>query len=160
MGDHQASVPVAVFETEASMDQWEVLNEFVEQHANQHLGVGKQSYSLRLACEELFSNIIRHSRDDGRDTPVTLSLQFFLLHEEDDGSALMIQIQDNGPFFDPHLESDRVIPSHLSAADRPIGGLGLFLVQQSVDRLDYAWIDQKNCYRLFVNLNQATEDAR
>jgi anti-sigma regulatory factor (Ser/Thr protein kinase) len=67
----------------------------------------------------------------------------------------MIQIQDNGPFYDPHLEHERHIPSHLPAKHRPIGGLGLFLVQQSVDRLDYAWVEQKNRYRLYMALNQA-----
>jgi len=154
MGDHHLPAPIASFEADASMDHWEQFNDFVEVHASLYLGVGKRSYSLRLACEELFSNIIRHSRDDESIHSVTLSINFFLCHGGDHHS-LMIQIQDNGPFYDPHLEHQRDIPSHLPAKHRPIGGLGLFLVQQSVDRLDYAWVEQKNRYRLYMTLDQA-----
>ena len=156
MGDHHDAIPIASIEAQASMDHWEQFNDFVEVHANQYLGLGKRSYGLRLACEELFSNIIRHSRSDDSITFVILRLDFFLC-QDGDHQSLMIQIQDNGPYFDPHLEFDRDIPSHLPAQHRPIGGLGLFLVQQSVDRLEYAWHDQMNRYRLFMDLDQAQE---
>jgi len=157
MGDQHDTIPIASFEAQATMDHWEQFNDFVEVHANQYLGLGKRSYGLRLACEELFSNIIRHSRDDDSIASVILRVNFFLSH---DGChrSLMIQIQDNGPCFDPHLETERDIPSHLPAQHRPIGGLGLFLVQQSVDRLDYAWHDQMNRYRLYMDLPQ-TQDV-
>lgn len=156
MGDHHDTTPIASFEAQASMDHWEEFNDFVEVHANQYLGEGKRSYGLRLACEELFSNIIRHSRDDDSITVVMLRVNFSLCHDGDHQS-LMIQIQDNGPYFDPRLGTKRDIPSHLPAQHRPIGGLGLFLVQQSVDRLDYAWHDQMNRYRLYMDLDQVQD---
>lgn len=150
MSDHSSSIPVATFEAEASMDHWEEFNHFIEAHASHYLGAGKQAYGLRLACEELFSNIIRHSTDGGSTSPVTLRLSVFVGGDAQQKS-LMVQIRDSGPFFDPQLGLDRDIQAHLPAADRPIGGLGLFLVQQSVDRVDYAWIDQMNQYRLYVD---------
>lgn len=146
--------PLATLEVEASMDHWEELNDFIELYSNQQLGSGSRSYRLRLACEELFSNIIRHSGDEERTLPVLLTLRVFLLDEPDTTTkTLMVEILDNGPLFDPQVDTDRVIPSHLPASDRPIGGLGLFLVQQSVDRLQYDCVESTNRYRLFVNLD-------
>jgi serine/threonine-protein kinase RsbW len=158
MDDQLSSAPIATFRAAASMDHWEEFNDFVERQASHYLGSGKQSYNLRLACEELVSNIIRHASDQVRQEPVALELSAYLAKREDHQPALMIRIRDDGPFFDPQIQKDRDIPTHLPAADRPIGGLGIFLVQQSVDLVDYAWIDQMNTYSLYVDLPQPSSD--
>lgn len=157
MDDQLCSAPIASFRATASMDHWEEFNDFVEQQASHFLGSGKQSYNLRLACEELVSNIIRHAGDHVLESPVILELRVFLL-QRDHRPSLLIQISDDGPFYDPQIHQDRQIPAHLPAADRPIGGLGLFLVQQSVDLVEYAWINDMNTYRLYVALPQSASD--
>jgi anti-sigma regulatory factor (Ser/Thr protein kinase) len=134
------------------MDHWEKFNEFVELQANLFLGSGKRSYSLRLACEELLSNIIHHAVESKSQRSVTLELCAYLCTDHNSNQSLTIQFQDDGAFFDPHFEVERQVDKDLPASDRPIGGLGLFLVQQSVDQVDYQWTGMANRYRLIMNL--------
>ena len=68
---------------------------------------------------------------------------------------ILLQIEDDGPPFDPQLEQERNIDTEAHIANRPIGGLGLFLVQQSVDLAVYQYIDGRNQYRLYVDLPKA-----
>ena len=146
---------LASFQAPASMDHWEEFNAFVETQADRHLGPGKQSYNLRLACEELISNIIRHAGDAGSGPSVTLELRSFLSMRDREQTDLIVELTDNGPFFDPCFETERRIDKELAAADRPIGGLGLFLVQQSVDQAHYSRNADKNRYRLTVHLHRS-----
>lgn len=151
--------PIASISADASMDHWDMFNDFTNSQAINLLGQGKNSYNLRLACEEIFSNIVRHAGSESGPSDVVLSVDFFRKlsgKETDDdignhASEVMVQISDNGPFFDPHFQTPRRVNHDLSISDRPIGGLGLFLVQQSVDLAEYAWVNNTNRYRLYIN---------
>lgn len=146
--------PIASISADASMDQWDVFNNFTTSQAIELLGPGKKSYNLRLACEELFSNIVRHAGSSSGPSNVKLSVSIFEKKSpEKAGNApeIMVQISDTGPYFDPHFQIQRTIDSNGSMTTRTIGGLGLFLVQQSVDRAEYAWVNNTNRYRLFMN---------
>ncbi len=156
MDDLMSTELVSHFQAIASMDHWEEFNEFVELQANHFLGPGKRSYNLRLACEELLSNIIRNAEESKPQSPVTLELSAYLSTKHSSDQNLTIQFKDDGAFFDPHFEVERQVGKDLPASDRPIGGLGLFLVQQSVDQVDYQWIDMMNCYRLSMNIPNST----
>jgi serine/threonine-protein kinase RsbW len=153
MDDPTRKELVSHFQATASMDHWEDFNEFIEQQANHFLEPGKRSYSLRLACEELLSNIIRHADASKPQQRVMLELKAYLCTEINSDRKLTIQFEDDGAFFDPHFDVDRQINKDLPASDRPIGGLGLFLVQQSVDQVNYQWADMKNQYQLTMKLS-------
>ena len=61
---------------------------------------------------------------------------------------------------DPHLEVDRDVDVNQPLENRRPGGLGLFLVQKSVDKVDYAWTNSRNCYLLWMRLAEpAIEEA-
>lgn len=147
--------PIAACDAPASMDSWELLNGFVEEQADSVLGAGPASYKLRLACEELISNMIRHAvcAADGA-TQTHLWLRALRVAEPQ--PALLIELEDDGHPFDPQFDRPREIDTAKAIQDRPIGGLGLFLVQQSVDRAEYARVEGRNRYRLFVHLPSAT----
>jgi serine/threonine-protein kinase RsbW len=147
--DQDAPVnPIAACDAPASMDSWELLNGFVEQQADSVLGAGQASYKLRLACEELISNMIRHAVCADGATQTHLWLRALRVVEPQ--PALLIELEDNGHPFDPQFDQRQAIDTALAIEDRPIGGLGLFLVQQSVDRVEYARVEGHNRYRLFV----------
>jgi anti-sigma regulatory factor (Ser/Thr protein kinase) len=137
---------IARCDAPASMDHWDQFNGFVEQQADVAFGACKTSYQLRLACEELLSNIIRHAPG----AHIWLEAYRYL----EPAPGLLVQIEDNGPHFDPQLDAPRHIDITQPIDERPIGGLGLFLVQNSVDQLDYAWINDRNRYRLLVHQPQ------
>ena len=68
-----------------------------------------------------------------------------------DGSILKFVITDSGKPFDP-TEGGRLDTS-LSAEERPIGGLGIFLVRELMDSINYERIDNKNILTLKKSIN-------
>ncbi|MCP9808754.1 ATP-binding protein [Cyanobium sp. HWJ4-Hawea] len=149
--------PIASCDGPASMESWDQFISFVETQAALLLGEGSANYRLRLAFEELLSNIIRYSGElDAGPSADSAADQahVWIRSFRSPGSQpqFVLEIEDNGPYFDPGIDQPRQIESHLPIDERQIGGLGLFLVQQSVDHVDYAWIANRNRYHLFVNL--------
>jgi serine/threonine-protein kinase RsbW len=101
----------------------------------------KASYRLRLAVDELATNMVVHGYQEANlsgDLTVEASL--------DDG-ALRVTIEDTARPFDPRT---RLNPDHIDKPldERPIGGLGIFLVMRSVDSFDYQYVDGRNRYVL------------
>ena len=67
---------------------------------------------------------------------------------------LTFVISDNGVFFDPTAKEDADIT--LSAEERPIGGLGIFLVKQLMDSVDYQRVDGSNILVLSKRIQSET----
>jgi anti-sigma regulatory factor (Ser/Thr protein kinase) len=63
-----------------------------------------------------------------------------------DDQRLAFVIIDSGKPFDPTTKDDA--DTTLSAEERPIGGLGIFLVRQLMDELHYEYKGGKNVLRL------------
>ena len=87
-----------------------------------------QSYLLRLVIEEIATNIVKYGYP--QDAPGLIQLQCV----NDDG-ALRVIIRDHGRPFDPREQPDPDMGDDLTT--RQIGGLGLFLVRESADELQY-----------------------
>lgn len=99
----------------------------------------KPAYGLRLAVDEIATNIITHGYEDaGKTGDVTVS-------GEMTDSTLKIVLEDTGVPFDP---LSRKLPSEdelsLPLEERDIGGLGIFLVLKGVDNFSYEFSDGKN----------------
>ena len=92
---------------------------------------------LHLAIDEVVNNIVRHARP--RHPRVTVRLGI------DDG-ALVIRIVDDGEAFDPTSRADP--DTTLGLDDRPVGGLGLFLVRQLMTEVRYRRLRNRNCLTL------------
>jgi serine/threonine-protein kinase RsbW len=90
---------------------------------------------LDLVLEEILINVARYAY-----TPDTGSVE--VAYAEAGSNKLRLEIADFGRVFNP-LE---VNPPDLSRglADRPIGGLGVFLVRNMVDSLAYRREDGRN----------------
>ena len=84
--------------------------------------------SVNLVLEEALTNIIHYGFDD-RSTH-TIEIIF-----NKSGNALSISIIDDGHEFDPTLRADPDIT--LKAEERPIGGLGIFLIKRTMDKVEY-----------------------
>jgi serine/threonine-protein kinase RsbW len=104
----------------------------------------KAAYRLRLAVDEIATNIITHGYADAHiDGDVVVNANV-----GDD--QLVITLEDWAPAFDPRVQAD---PDHIDkpSDERPIGGLGVFLAVKSVDGLDYEYRDNKNRNILTMN---------
>lgn len=111
----------------AKYESLDAIREFVAQAADDaHMG-GGDSYKTQLAVDEACSNIIEHACE-GDDEQIEITCDAL-----DD--QLKIMIRDHGEPFDP---ADAPSPD-LDAAleDRPIGGLGVFLIKKLMDEISY-----------------------
>jgi len=104
----------------------------------------RQAYRLRLAVDEITTNIITHGyQEAGLSGDVRLESEF-------DGTAVIVRIYDTGSSYDPGDSMD-VGDLKRPLEDRPIGGLGVFLSIQSVDRFSYERKNGVNCHTFVVN---------
>ncbi len=87
-----------------------------------------QGYLLRLVIEELATNIIKYGYPE--DAPGVIQLECVY-----DAGLLRVIIRDQGRPFDPREHPDPDMGN--DPATRQIGGLGLFLVRESADELEY-----------------------
>ena len=136
----------------ASMSHWDKVMDFIAEHAEALLSEKATIYKLRLACEEVFSNIMRETSDeqeDGRDVSLWVSLYNF---RETCPPVIVVKIDDNGPPFDPVLNIERNVNKDMPMNEREIGGLGLFLVQQSAYEAEYDYKNGRNSYVLSFKL--------
>lgn len=92
---------------------------------------------IDLAVEEIFVNIAHYS--GSKEAEITCGY-----HIGGDGSGVLTMIfKDSGKPFNPLAKPDPDLT--LSAEDRKIGGLGIFLTKKFMDSVDYEFVDKKNC---------------
>jgi serine/threonine-protein kinase RsbW len=94
-----------------------------------------QTYRLRLATEELVTNIVTHGYG-GHGGPIDIDGGF----EED---WVWLRLEDDAPEFDP-TEYDPVPRLTQDPSLAPLGGFGLFLALTSVDRFEHAYTGGRN----------------
>lgn len=135
------------------MESWDLLMDFIADQSAQHLSQGKQVYGMRLAGEEILSNMIRESKESASGKAEVRIWISSRIGSTCDKTYFEVLLEDNGPHFNPKLEIPREIGATTPILERPVGGLGLFLVQQSVDEASYQWVGQRNRYRLRMYLD-------
>ena len=91
---------------------------------------------IDIAVEELFVNIAHYAYNP-ETGPATVRVEV-----EKDPPAISITFIDHGIPYDPLAKADPDIT--LSADEREIGGLGIFMVKKSMDSIDYEYKDGQN----------------
>jgi serine/threonine-protein kinase RsbW len=94
------------------------------------------SYDLELIVSEACTNVIRHAYPD-RDNPGILQLKLWY-----DPHKICIEIVDFGPGFDLETIEDPDLKEPKE------GGMGLFIIRQLTDRVEYIRDSQGN--RLYL----------
>ena len=96
----------------------------------------KIQMGICVAIEEVFVNIAHYAYGGG-DGDMTLGIGF------DEGTRnITFEMADSGVPFDPLKKPDPDIT--LSAEDREIGGLGIFITKKTMDSVSYSYEDGKN----------------
>ena len=92
-------------------------------------------FHVNLALDEIISNVIRYGWKDLGEHEFNVRLS--LLNDE-----VTIEVEDDATPFNP-LEVP--MPDlNRPLEERPVGGLGIHLVRQVMDRLEYRRLDGKN----------------
>lgn len=99
--------------------------------------------SLNLALEEVVSNVILYAYPEGTNGTVQIVAN-------SDGQMLVFTITDQGKAFDPTQVKEADIT--LSAEERAIGGLGIFIVNQIMDNVSYRRENGQNILTLTKRL--------
>jgi serine/threonine-protein kinase RsbW len=100
------------------------------------------SFAMNLAIEELFTNIIKYSADSGNDVSIHLDIA---------AGDLVIKITDfDVEAFD--MTAAERVDVDKSLEDRKVGGIGLHLVRNMVDKITYEYKDRKACITLVKHL--------
>ena len=119
------------------------LNEFIDAVAEEVALDMSLAMSLNLAIEEAVVNVMEYAYPDGEKGNVEIEVTV------DEGWITFI-ISDSGIAFDPTTKEDA--DTTLSAEERPIGGLGIFLVKKLMDTIEYQRTDGKNVLTLRKNI--------
>jgi len=139
-------------EKEASMDNWEL---FIENAGTAILKDQKneqKAYKFKLAYEELISNIIRAAEENKLGHKVSLKV-YCMISNHDGQKLFTLQTEDNGIAYDPGFDSEDTVDVNQDISERAIGGLGVFLIKQSVDFASYGYIDGLNTNQLSMQIN-------
>ena len=118
------------------------LNDFVDAFCAE-LGIpSTEATQMRLSVEEAAVNVINYAYPEGEIGELNVKATAT-------ASALKFVLIDSGMSFAPTDAPD--VDTSLSAEDRRIGGLGIFLVRQLMDTINYERIDGHNVLTLKKN---------
>ena len=99
---------------------------------------------IDVAVDAIIANTARYAYDHGKGD-MTLRLSF-----EEDPLRVEFEFIDSGKPFDPLEREDPDVS--LDAAHRKIGGLGIFVVKKTMDKVSYRYADGQNILTVVKNL--------
>ena len=121
------------------MRQVKSLNAFVQQ-VTARLGIeASLAKQIKLAVEEAVVNVMDYAYPAGMTGHIAVQAT-------SDGQWLTFVITDSGVAFDP-TEKEKA-DTTLSAEDRPVGGMGILLVRELMDSINYERTDGRNVLTL------------
>lgn len=118
----------------AELEQWDGMAEFIQEELEKVETPLKVQMKILIAAEELFVNIARYAYGNGSGT-MKLEISY-------DDNSIHLKFIDSGMPFDPFAQTDPDIT--LSAEERSIGGLGIFMVKKTMDNVEYKYEDGQN----------------
>ncbi len=116
------------------------VSEFAESLTEKLSVVPKVANKVNIAVDEIYSNIINYSGAEIATVSYCIK----------DGK-LYITFTDDGVPYNP-LEAEEP-DTTLSAEERKIGGLGIFMVKKMTESMDYTYEDDKNILKLTMELS-------
>ena len=114
---------------EAINDNLDQVLAFVDEQLEENDCPMKVQMQIDLAVEEIFVNIANYAYDP-----------------ETGPATVRVDVVDNGVPYDPLAKADPDIT--LSAEERQIGGLGIFLVKKNMDDVKYEYVNGSNILTL------------
>ena len=122
----------------AQFKNLEQVRKFVARHAEAYELSPQDIYSVQLAVDEAFTNIIEHAYGGECQEKIECRCQVI-----DDG--LEISLRDCGQTFEPNEVPEPDLDAELE--EREIGGLGLFFIRQLMDEVEFKFITEDETKR-------------
>ena len=121
---------------EAKIDKLNDVLQFLEAQLEENNCSPKAQVQLDVAVEEIFVNIAHYAYSNKEDGRAIIDIEF----PKDD--YVSITFYDKGIPYDPLAKEDPDIT--LSAEERQIGGLGIFMTKKTMDDVIYEHKDDQN----------------
>jgi serine/threonine-protein kinase RsbW len=129
----------------AELDSLSVFREFISDCCSGHNVSNETVFELKLAVDEACTNIIEHGYKGMNPGSIILSFRI-------ESDRVLVQITDFGHIFEP---AEALKPDLESALeDRPLGGLGLYLIYQTMDNIDYQLSEDGNTLTFTKYINR------
>ena len=128
----------------ATVENIETVTNFVNEQLEALDCPMKAQMQIDIAIDELFSNIAHYAYNPeiGK---ATVRVEVI-----EDPLAVTITFIDNGVPYDPLAKADP--DTTLSAEEREMGGLGIYMVKKSMDDITYEYKDGQNILAIKKNL--------
>ena len=128
----------------ASIENLERVIAFVDEELENNDCPIKLQMQIDVAVEEIFVNIASYAYQPG-EGDATISIDIIK-----DPSRVEITFVDSGIAYNPLEKEDPDVT--LSAEERQIGGLGIFMVKKSMDDMIYNYSNGQNILKIIKNL--------
>lgn len=124
----------------ATVENIGTVTDFVNEHLESYDCPMKAQMQIDIAIDELFGNIAHYAYNpETGDATVRVEVV-------EDPLSVIITFIDNGMPYDPLAQSDPDIT--LSAEEREIGGLGIYMVKKTMDDITYEYKDGQNILKI------------
>ena len=125
----------------ASIEEWDNVSAFIERKSTE-AGIAQPGrMKLLISAEEIFSNIANYAYKEPGNADITVAAG---------GGMFKVIFEDSGIEYNPLEKEDPDIT--LSAEERKIGGLGIFIVKKSMDLVKYERKGNKNIFTMGLKL--------
>lgn len=128
----------------ATVENIETVTAFVDEQLEEMGCPMKAQMQIDIAIDELFSNIAHYAYNP-EVGPATVRVEV-----TQDPMAVVVTFIDKGKQYDPLAKEDPDVT--LSAEERDIGGLGIYIVKKSMDDISYEYRDGQNILRIKKNI--------
>ncbi len=119
-------------EVEAVYENTQQVAEFVEKNLPKECSK-KSCYQISIAFDEVYSNIVKYSKAE------RFVLRLGVLDD-----MIYLEFIDDGIPYNPLESKEPDVQAPME--ERPIGGLGLFVVKRTMDYAEYRYKDEKNIF--------------
>ena len=121
------------------------LNTFIDEVCEANGFDMAATMQINLAIEEAVVNIMNYAYSEGTKGDITIEAKA-------SKTELSFVISDTGKAFDPTAKAE--VDITLSAEDRAIGGLGIHLIRQIMDHINYERVEGHNILTLIKKLGK------
>ena len=128
----------------ATVENIETVTEFVNAQLELMDCPIRAQMQIDIAIDELFGNIAHYAYN------TEVGSATVRVEVSEAPLAVIITFIDNGVPYDPLGKDDPDIT--LSAEEREIGGLGIYMVKQSMDEITYEYKDGQNILKIKKNI--------
>ena len=117
------------------ISELEKVAQFVEE-IGEELGLSMElQMNLNLVMEEMVTNVIFYAYPQDEEADIELLAK-------SDGKELTFVLSDQGKEFDPTAKEDTDLD--VNPADRDLGGMGIFIVKNIMNKVTYQRLEGKN----------------